>query len=120
MRSYIKIIGPPLYEAVLALQRIAKEMPYVINREVFIETKQPDFTDIDASRDFFMNIHLQDYPIYQDNQVNIIKRAEAVMGDFDFYFEWVRRPTVDNMIELVKRIDDEFSRLGCQYMIRTR
>jgi len=120
MRTYIKIIGPPLYEAVLALQRIAKEMPYVTNREVFIETKQPDFTDIDASRDFFMNIHLQDYPIHREDQVNIIKRAEAVMGDYDFYFEWVRKPTVNDMIELVKRIDEEFSRLGCQYMIRTK
>ena len=120
MRSYIKIIGPPLYEAVLALQRIAKEMPYVTHREVFIETKQPDFTDMDASRDFFMNIHLQDYPIHRDDQVKLIKRAEAMIGDYDFYFEWIRKPTVNDMIELVKRIDEEFSRLGCQYMIRTK
>jgi hypothetical protein len=120
MRSYIKIIGPPIFEAILALQRIAKEMPYVTKRDVFIETKQPDFTDLDASRDFFMNTHLQDYPIHRYDQVNIIKKAEAVMGDYDFIFEWVRKPTVNDMIELVKRIDEEFSCLGCQYMIRAK
>jgi hypothetical protein len=120
MKSYIKIIGPPLHEAILALQSISKEMPLVTHREVFTETKQPDFTDIDASRDFFMNTHLQDYPIYRNNQVNIIKNGKAVMGDYDFIFEWVQKPTVENIIELVKRIDEEFSRLGSQYMMSTK
>jgi hypothetical protein len=39
LRSYVRVIGPPLYEALQALNRIAEEMPEVTHREVFIETR---------------------------------------------------------------------------------
>ena len=120
MRSYVKIIGPPLHEALLALKRIAVEMPEVTYRDVFIETKQPDFTDMEVTQDFYSNIHLQDYPVYKQERSNMIKRAEAVVGEYDFFFEWVKKPGMDDLMELIRRIDAEFTRLGCKYMITTR
>ena len=120
MRSYVKIIGPPLHEALLALRRIAVEMPEVTHREVFVETKQPDFTDMEATQDFYSNIHLQDYPVYKEGKTGMIKRADAVVGEYDFFFEWVKKPGINDLMELIRRIDVEFTRLGCKYMITTR
>ena len=35
---------------------------------VYIEPRQPDFTDPLVKQDFFTNIHLQDYPSLAKNQ----------------------------------------------------
>ena len=120
LRSYVRVIGPPLYEALQALKGIAEEMPEVTHREVFIETRQPDFTDMEATQDFYSNIHLQDYPVHREGKAKVIKRSGLVNGDSDFYFEWIRKPGMDELMELVKRIDAEFTRLGCQYIMTTR
>jgi hypothetical protein len=120
LRSYIKIIGPPIHEALLALKRIAEEMPEVSHREVFVETRQPDFTDMEATQDFLGNIHLQDYPVHREGRARMIKRAEPMVGNYDFYFEWIRKPGTDDLMKLIKRIDAEFTRLGCKYTITTK
>ena len=120
LRSYIKIIGPPIHEALLGLKRIAEEMPEVTHREVFVETKQPDFTDMEVTQDFYSNIHLQDYPVYREERGRIIKKSGVLVGEYDFYFEWIRKPGTEDLMELIKRIDAEFTRLGCQYIMTTR
>jgi hypothetical protein len=120
LRSYIKIIGPPLHEALLGLKRIAEEMPEVTHREVFVETKQPDFTDMEVTQDFYSNIHLQDYPVYREERGRIIKKSGVLVGEYDFYFEWIRKPGTEDLMELIKRIDAEFTRLDCQYIMTTR
>ena len=41
------------------------------------------------------------------------------IGDYDF-FEWVQEPTMEQVFDLLERIDMTLAPLGCWHRIRTK
>ena len=49
---------------------------------------------------------------------NIIKSGER-LGEYDF-FEWFTEPTMDQIHQLMEKIDKALPLLGCKYTITTK
>jgi hypothetical protein len=47
----------------------------------------------------------------------IIPSGETLMGDFDFVFHWTKKPDVQQLLELIKKIDEVLLKIGCRYTI---
>lgn len=120
VKSYIKIYGPPLFEALRALEKIAVETPEV---SYFVQTMQ--FTDIPYVRE-----DLETYIDRLEDAVNIevpsrrrgklISKSGVTLGEYDFFFEWVVEPDLDKIDDLIKRIDEAMKPLGCMYTVTTK
>jgi len=115
-RSYIKIYGPPILQAIRALERIAIEMPEVCIMDRIIELSGPIFDDVSRVFNYFSSIG----EITRERCEKIISRSGASLGEYDFYFEWVTEPTMEQVKDLIRRIDEALSSLGCKYTITTK
>ena len=114
MKSYIKIHGPPIVEALDALEKIAVDMP-----EVCI-----------MSLDFAVGPHMGAEPlmnyfggpgvISEERCGNIISKSRESLGEYDFFFEWFKNPTKENLRMLMKKIDEALSDVGVRYTITTK
>lgn len=118
MRSLIKLYGPPVLEAIKALQKIAVDFPEVCIMDKMIETDQGRFGDPYYIRDYFNDTH---------NAVISIKRCSSIishsgqkLGEYDFYFEWFTDPTWEQLENLIKKIDESLTPLGVRYSITTK
>jgi len=49
----------------------------------------------------------------------IISDASMTLGDYDFVFEWTDKPSMKKIKNLIERIDDKLSDLGCYYTLNT-
>jgi len=50
----------------------------------------------------------------------VYSHGKAIMGDIDFAFEWITKPTIDDLMELVTLIDHAFEGLLTRYSITTK
>jgi len=50
----------------------------------------------------------------------IISKSAEMLGENDFFFEWFSKPTMDQLNDLIKKIDEALTPLGCRYMITTK
>lgn len=115
-RSYIKIYGPPILEALRALERIAIDMPEVCIMDKIIELSGPVFDDVAGVFNYFSSLG----EITRERCEKIISRSGASLGEYDFYFEWLRDPNMEQVKELIRRIDEALTPLGCKYTITTK
>jgi hypothetical protein len=129
MRSYIKIYGPPILEAIKELEKLAVDMPevcimdYVIAHNLSPEiSKDIGGTTIPTSGfsvpSFFMQQTGVMLPVERHH--NIISKYGQKLGEYDFFFEWYERPETSQLIELIRKIDDALKPLGCLYTITTK
>jgi hypothetical protein len=51
---------------------------------------------------------------------NIISKSGAKLGDYDFFFEWYEKPSMEQIEDLINKIDEAFAPLGCYYSITTK
>jgi hypothetical protein len=51
---------------------------------------------------------------------NIVSKSDERVGENDFFFEWFEHPTQDQLEDLIQRIDNALSPLGCKYAIMTK
>jgi hypothetical protein len=49
----------------------------------------------------------------------IISDASMTLGDFDFVFEWTRKPSIVQVEDLVSKVDIALSNVGVLYTITT-
>lgn len=129
MRSYIKIYGPPVLEAIKELEKLAVDMPevcimdYVIARdlspriaeELGRTTVHPEGGSVPG---FFMQRTGVVVPIKRCH--SIISKHGQKLGEYDFFFEWYEEPETKQLNGLIKRIDEAFKPLGCAYTITTK
>jgi hypothetical protein len=137
MRSYIKIYGPPVYEAIKALEEIAIPMEEVCIMDTVIEMGGADLaeetevggliTQEQASPGMgFYPEAVAEYFVQRFGEIererceNIISTSGQSTGEYDFYFEWFSDPTVNQLEDLIKKIDEALEPLGCKYTITTR
>lgn len=114
MRSYVKIYGPPLYDAVKALEKMAIDMPEVCIMNTFLE--------LSSGRHFGSPQGLQTYfgNISEERCGTILSKSGEKIGENDFYFEWFKQPTLEQLNILIKKIDETLTPIGVKYTLITR
>jgi hypothetical protein len=129
MRSYIKIYGPPILEAIKELEKLAVDMPEVcimdcviardlspqIAKELGGAKVQPEGG---AVAGFFMENSGIAIPVKRCH--SIISKHGQKLGEYDFFFEWHEEPEASQLNDLIRRIDDALKPLGCLYTITTK
>ena len=119
MRSFIKIYGPPLLKAIKALEKIAIDVPKVCMMNTRISDAIPssiDFRETESVMSYFQP--LGDITITRCE--SIISKSGEMLGQYDFFFEWLTEPTMDQLNDLVEKIDEALAPLGCRYTITTK
>jgi hypothetical protein len=120
--SYIKIYGPPVLKAIRELEKIAVDMPEVCIMNT-IMTGVPDYTiafsDPGYTSDYF-NEALGSVEIEVERCDTIISKAGEKLGEYDFFFEWFTEPSMEQLNELIEKVDEALTPLGCKYTITTK
>ena len=117
--SYIKIYGPPVYDAIKELEKIAVDMPEVCIMDTII-SYAPDisaYDDHEYTSHYFMAIPMA---IEVERCSTIISKSGKKLGEYDFFFEWFKKPTMEQLNQLIKKIDKTLKPLGCSYTITTK
>jgi len=120
-KSYIKIYGPPILKTIRELEKIAVDMPEVCIMNSIIagisEENPVVFTDPKYILDYFSNVPAT-IEIKRCN--TIISKSGEQLGEYDFFFEWFKDPTMDQLNQLIKKIDESLIHLGSKYTIITK
>ena len=119
-KTYVRIFGPPLLKAIKALEELAVDMSKTT--EVKFSHKcvpypsrlQSDRRDWDS---YLKNMRKMYVDCYEPQK--IISDASMILGDNDFVFEWTDKPSMKKIKNLIERIDDKLSDLGCYYTLNT-
>ncbi|MCD6263859.1 hypothetical protein J7L60_05585 [Candidatus Bathyarchaeota archaeon] len=117
-RSYIKIYGPPIVKALRALEQVAVEMSKKTTIRVFdvlIPPYSPPLEMPEYGATVFPHIELS-----AEEKVKLISKASQTLGEYDFFFEWGEEPTIEQVTELIEKIDEALAKCGCKYTITTK
>ena len=137
MRSYIKLLGPPILEGIKALEKIAVDMPEVcmmhqtfikgmsprIARDVGLEPRRE--SPVDVSR-YGSSTMLVDYfrssgvMVSEERCESIISDSGKALGEHDFFFEWFEKPSLEKLSDLTSNIDEALDKVGCLYTITSK
>ena len=130
MKSYVKIYGPPVLKAIKALEKIAIDMPEVCIWNTLIEAADfPIVTEIETVTETELgtvNETVRDYFELGEGELpeqrcgKIISKSGEKVGEYDFYFEWFKDPNVEELNNLIEKIDGVLDPLGCKYTITTK
>lgn len=129
MRSYIKIYGPPILDAIKELEKVAINMPevcvmdYVIMKElsprIARDVGGETVGTVDyAVSSFFMQRTGVTVPVKRC--YSIISKHGQKLGEYDFFFEWHEEPDTSQLNNLIEKIDKALKPLGCLYTITTK
>jgi hypothetical protein len=133
--SYIKIIGPPFLKAIKALEEIAGSLPEVCIMDTIITNEIPRYLGRDlggrvVERGVPYDPRLAEFAfsyfsssgvaINRERCQNIISSSGISLGEFDFVFEWSKELSGSEYIDVVERIDEKLSPLGCMYLIHNK
>jgi hypothetical protein len=127
MISYVKIYGPPLLKALKALQKVAIGMPEVCIMDTTIqaavgapEIPGTSYGDVsfDTAEGVISFFGVDDISTERCN--TIISKSGESLGEYDFYFEWFTTPTMDQVEDLIGRIDKALEPLGVKYTLTTK
>ena len=141
MRTYVKIIGPPVLKAIKVLETIAVEIPEVCIMNTIISLEIPSNLrkDVGLNIDTIGSTRIRDPVILSwvndyFNRTGIqvqnercktiisesgITEKGTTLGEYDFFFEWYKTPSIVQINNLVGMIDEAFSELGCYYSLET-
>ena len=120
--SYIKIYGPPVLKTIKELEKIAVDMPEVCIMDTVI-AGIPNFSDTFRDADYTLNyFSTSDAPIEVSVERcnTIISKSGERLGEYDFFFEWFTDPTMEQVNDLIEKIDETLTPLGCRYTITSK
>ncbi len=55
-----------------------------------------------------------------ERKSKLISGSGHTLGEYDFFFEWAKDPTWEEIQDLVSKIDEALGPLGCNYTIDTK
>ncbi len=115
MKSYIKIYGPPHHKAINALEEIAVNLPEtcIMDQAILTDVPQSLAEDIGgwfSSRGVVVPV---------ERCKSIISKSRESLGKYDFFFEWYTQPKREQIDDLIERIDEAMTKIGCMYTITT-
>ncbi|MBM3291323.1 hypothetical protein FJY84_01445 [Candidatus Bathyarchaeota archaeon] len=127
MKSYIKIYGPPVLDAIQALEKLAIDTPEVCIMDPLIETSLADIgiTQVGSTYGPAVQERVMDYfrqykEISPERCQKILSRGQGGIGEYDFVFEWHSKPNDEQVRNLIKNIDDTLKPIGVRYTITTK
>ncbi len=117
MKSYIKIYGPPVLKALDELEKVAREMPEISFYYHYIL----GFIPIARTR----VAPEEEGPIglgekYKEKSKISVSKSGYTLGDYDFFFEWATEPDGEQLRNLIEKIENVLTPLGCKYTITTK
>jgi len=119
--SFVKIYGPPVLKAIKVLEKISVNMPEVCIMDTVIAAT-PDynmaFGDPDYTMNYFMPISAAEIEVERCS--TIISKSGERLGEYDFFFEWFTKPSMEQLNGLIEKIDEAIEPLGCRYTITTK
>ena len=118
MKSYVKVYGPPLVKTLHTLEKIAAESPEVMITGYFSTITPSIFHSSEAVLNRYFGSLPFDVPVKRRSQ--LISKSGHTLGDNDFFFEWARDPTWKELEDLILKIDEAITPLGCKYTIVTK
>ena len=116
VKSYIKIYGPPTLKAIKELEKVALGTPEVCIMDTIIAVQTPRFDSEEAVNDYFSPVG----EITKERCSNIISKSGETLGEYDFFYEWFTEPNMDQLNDVIERIDEALAPLGCKYTITTK
>lgn len=120
-RSYVRIYGPPILKAINALEAVAVEMSKAIDIRFSHKCLPYPRAAQAETRDWQRYLQrMKDTYVKCYEPVRLISEAHTMLGDYDFFFEWSEEPTMEQLENLVGKIDEELKGLGCNYTITTK
>ena len=132
MITFLKIIGPPIGEAIKALEKLSINNPKVCIMDSFIVRDVPRsaakglpgtrldvYKSFSAQRANFALRYFQASNIVVDQErcESIISDSGVELGEYDFYFEWFKEPSNEELGEVLNKVDQIFFDLGCRYTV---
>jgi len=120
VKSYVRIYGPPLLKAIRTLEGVAVEMSNK-TRLKFSHKCIPYPTRLQSDRNDWESYLKNLQKTYQDcyEPEKIISDASMTLGEYDFVFEWSEKPNLDQVQELIEKIDEALAKVGVLYTITT-
>jgi len=104
-------------KAIKVLEKIAIDMPEVCIMDTMIVESMPSIRDPDNIFNYFSSIPAG---INVERCDTIISKSGEKLGEYDFFFEWFKEPTMDELNNLIVKIDEALASLGCRYTITTK
>ena len=133
MKSYIKLYGPSITEALKALRKVAIDFPEVCVMDTALEaslgisrvTSPGGLTGAGGggsldSVEMVMNYFGGPEEISEKRCGSIISKSGESVGKFDFYYEWFQKPTMTQLESLIEKIDEALTPVGVRYTITTK
>ena len=123
-------------KAIRALELIAVSMPEIQTKDIIIVEGLPKTMSRDVGISLTHRAGSGSLGLYpggvvrrhftSHNRSISVERTKSVVGDagesigdYDFFFEWVQEPTMEQVYDLIERIDVVLAPLGCWYRITT-
>jgi hypothetical protein len=120
-RSYIKIYGPPILKSIRALEKVAVDYSKTMNvRHYNMLTPIPPLEPLPRGSSAYDQLLLPEVEMPIDEKVKLISKASDTLGDYDFFFEWGKEPTKQEVLDLIAKIDEALADCGCRYTIVTK
>jgi hypothetical protein len=126
MKSYVKLFGPPLSKAIIALRKVALDFPEVCIMDTGIAAELPSIGgsvsgggslgSVPGIMTFFGGAGA----ISEDRCDTIISKSGESLGEYDFYYEWFQKPTVAQVEDLIMKIDEALTPTGVRYTLTTK
>jgi hypothetical protein len=117
MKSYIKIYGPPILKALDELEKVAGEMHEISFYYHYILGFIPVGKTTTAPEDEEM-LGLGEK--YETKSKCSVSKSGYTLGDHDFFFEWAKEPDGEQLRNLIEKIENVLTPLGCKYTITTK
>jgi hypothetical protein len=133
-RTYVKILGPPIIGPIKELEKIAikKDNICIMDFALINQLSSAQAADIGGSvgpltSTQWVNpstpmitmkyFERSGIPITIERCKNIISRSGESLGDNDFFFEWLKKPSFEEMNRLIEEMDEALAPYHCLYTI---
>jgi hypothetical protein len=120
MKSYVRIQGPPLLKAIKALEKVAIGLPEVCIWNTLIASSPMVTSYEDVGYGDVAGYFAEFGEVPEKRCSTIISKSGESLGDYDFYFEWFKNPTMDELNNLIEKIDEALAPLGVKYTLTTK
>ena len=111
---------PPLLKAIKALEKISVNMPEVCIWNTVIASA-PQFIRAEGLSDDYVRGYFSGVGEVPEKRCStIISKSGESIGEYDFFFEWFKEPTMDELNNLIEKIDETLTPLGAKYKLITK
>ena len=111
---FVKVIGPPYLEAIRALEKIALDTPEICIMNTILMHGNPYLDSLDWIYNYFKGLGKVSYQWC----ARIISKHGQLLGDFDFFYEWFQEPSLEQINEMIRIMDEALKPLGAMYTIK--